>query len=95
MSRIDKDLSNGPHTPILRAQDDVDIAARRHTSSPDKIPHVCIVGAGMAGLRCAEVLVKNGIKVTILEGRDRIGGRVSPYNVPMGIELIVAIDPPK
>ncbi|KAI9784649.1 MAG: hypothetical protein M1839_001871 [Geoglossum umbratile] len=30
----------------------------------------------MAGLRCAEVLIKNGVKVTILEGRNRIGGRI-------------------
>ena len=38
---------------------------------------VCIVGAGIAGLKCAEVLAQQGLKVTILEGRDRIGGRVS------------------
>lgn len=41
-----------------------------------KVPHVCIVGAGVAGLRCADVLLKHGVKVTILEGRDRVGGRV-------------------
>jgi monoamine oxidase len=28
-------------------------------------------------LRCAEVLIETGIQVTILEARDRIGGRVS------------------
>ena len=38
---------------------------------------VCVVGAGISGLRCAEVLAQQGLKVTILEGRDRIGGRVS------------------
>ena len=38
---------------------------------------VCIVGAGISGLRCAEVLTQQGLKVTILEGRNRIGGRVS------------------
>lgn len=42
-----------------------------------RVPHVCIVGAGFAGLRCADVLSQRGLKVTILEGRDRIGGRVS------------------
>ncbi|KAL6708537.1 hypothetical protein ACN47E_002518 [Coniothyrium glycines] len=41
-----------------------------------KIPHVCVVGAGVAGLRCADVLLEHGVKVTILEGRDRIGGRL-------------------
>lgn len=42
-----------------------------------RIPHICVVGAGISGLRCAEVLAQQGLKVTILEGRDRIGGRVS------------------
>ncbi len=45
--------------------------------SQGRVPHVCVVGAGFAGLRCAEVLSSKGIKVTIFEGRDRIGGRVS------------------
>ena len=40
-------------------------------------PHVGIIGAGFAGLKCAEVLLEKGFRVTILEGRDRIGGRVS------------------
>lgn len=41
-----------------------------------KTPHVGIIGAGLAGLRCADILTQNGIQVTILEGRDRIGGRL-------------------
>ncbi|GAD94839.1 hypothetical protein THITE_2109024 [Paecilomyces variotii No. 5] len=40
------------------------------------IPDVCVVGAGMAGLRCAAVLLERGARVTILEARDRIGGRI-------------------
>jgi len=40
-------------------------------------PHVCIVGAGVAGLRCAEVLIDHGVEVTVYEARDRVGGRVS------------------
>ncbi|KAL9127019.1 MAG: hypothetical protein Q9217_004034 [Psora testacea] len=39
-------------------------------------PHICVVGAGMAGLRCAKVMSDKGIKVTIFEARDRVGGRV-------------------
>ncbi|KAH8432352.1 uncharacterized protein LDX57_009991 [Aspergillus melleus] len=38
--------------------------------------HVGIVGAGFAGLRCADILLAHGLEVTILEARDRIGGRV-------------------
>jgi len=50
-------------------------------ADPDPAPsssttHVCIVGAGISGLRCADVLLSNGFEVTILEARDRIGGRV-------------------
>jgi phytoene dehydrogenase-like protein len=43
--------------------------------------HVGIVGAGISGLRCAEILLEHGFQVTILEARDRIGGRVS-YSLP-------------
>jgi phytoene dehydrogenase-like protein len=39
-------------------------------------PHVGIIGAGLSGLRCADILLQNGARVTILEARDRIGGRV-------------------
>ncbi|KAJ5577566.1 uncharacterized protein N7459_006530 [Penicillium hispanicum] len=39
-------------------------------------PHVGIIGAGLSGLRCADILIQNGARVTILEARDRIGGRV-------------------
>ncbi|KAL4958202.1 hypothetical protein BDW69DRAFT_191026 [Aspergillus filifer] len=34
-----------------------------------------IIGAGFAGLRCAEVLINCGAQVTIFEARNRIGGR--------------------
>lgn len=38
--------------------------------------HIGIVGAGFAGLRCADVLLQHGHKVTIFEARNRVGGRV-------------------
>lgn len=47
------------------------------TSESASVPHVCVVGAGIAGLRCAALLIEAGFRVTILEARDRIGGRVS------------------
>lgn len=37
---------------------------------------VVVVGAGFAGLRAAERISKAGRSVTVLEARDRAGGRI-------------------
>lgn len=47
----------------------------------DGQPHICVVGAGISGLRCADILLQQGFQVTILEARNRIGGRVSVSTV--------------
>ncbi|KAJ5209015.1 hypothetical protein N7449_003394 [Penicillium cf. viridicatum] len=44
-------------------------------------PHIGVIGAGISGLRCADILIQNGARVTILEARDRVGGRVHQSTV--------------
>ncbi len=51
---------------------------------------VLIIGAGAAGLAAAEQLSRNGMEVTVLEARDRTGGRiltVQAQETNMPIEL--------
>ncbi|KAI5639470.1 flavin containing amine oxidoreductase domain-containing protein [Phthorimaea operculella] len=42
-------------------------------------PKVIIIGAGVSGLAAARQLTSFGCEVVILEGRDRVGGRVVTY----------------
>ena len=52
--------------------------------SPSEIPKICIIGAGISGLRCADTLIQNGFRVTILEARDRLFGRAHQARLPSG-----------
>lgn len=42
---------------------------------------MAVIGAGLSGLRCADILIQNGARVTLFEARDRVGGRVRMRNV--------------
>jgi phytoene dehydrogenase-like protein len=37
---------------------------------------VAVIGAGVAGLRCAALLQRAGVEVTVLEASDHVGGRI-------------------
>ncbi|MFT3883771.1 MAG: FAD-dependent oxidoreductase [Gemmatales bacterium] len=47
-----------------------------------KMTDVVVVGAGMAGLRTAQLLRQQGIAVEVLEARNRVGGRI--YTTQVG-----------
>lgn len=68
-------------SPIPTAVGEVPATAPAVTHAGDPGPEtpkkkVVIVGAGISGLRAATVLQKHGVDVVVLEGRDRIGGRI-------------------
>ena len=48
---------------------------------------VVVIGAGFAGLAAADTLRAGGAEVTVLESRDRVGGRV--WSVPFGEGAVV------
>ncbi len=44
--------------------------------------HVAVIGGGIAGIAAATVLAERGVKVTLYESGDRLGGRVASW--PLG-----------
>ncbi|KAL3646174.1 Polyamine oxidase 2 [Castilleja foliolosa] len=57
---------------------------RRSTSSPS----VIVIGAGFAGITAARALFEASFQVTVLESRDRIGGRVhTDYSFGFPVDL--------
>lgn len=60
----------------LQSPCETDVLDLSYSDLQIMVPKVCIVGAGVSGLRCATVLLGHSYDVTIIEARNRIGGRV-------------------
>src|SRR6202034_2085610 len=63
-----------------------------------ELPHVAIVGGGIAGLAAAFFLRNAGVAVTVLEGSPRLGGKlavseVAGVAVDEGAEALLARRP--
>ncbi|CAN8105668.1 unnamed protein product [Discula destructiva] len=94
MSRIYQDLrskhfqsiSGVTSTSTDKARDRMATMANTQHDPNDgrPTPHIGIIGAGLAGLRCAHILQQHGMRVTVLEGRDRLGGRVHQARLANG-----------
>lgn len=46
--------------------------------------HVVVVGGGLAGMTCGWMLQRQGAQVTVVEARDRVGGRTFSHTFPDG-----------
>jgi monoamine oxidase len=56
-------------------------AAPRRARAADEAD-VLIIGAGLSGLNAAWNLESQGLKVAVIEGRNRVGGRIYTLNAP-------------
>ncbi|WUS99896.1 protoporphyrinogen oxidase [Streptomyces sp. NBC_00708] len=69
------------------------------THRADRAPrHVVVIGGGIAGLAAAHRLVGAGLRVTLLEGTDRLGGKlmtgeIAGVRVDLGAESMLARRP--
>lgn len=71
----------------VTAVDEVPVAVAGDPG-PELKKKVVVVGAGISGLRAASVLQRHGIEVVVLEGRDRIGGRINTTRTAKGVRDI-------
>jgi len=54
----------------------------REAQMEDETADVLVLGAGVAGLAAAQDLARAGLRVIVIEARDRMGGRIFTQHVP-------------
>ncbi len=72
----------GMNKRALAYPDEMLSLIRNGLSKASKPKHVVILGAGMSGLVAGSLLKRAGHRVTIVEGNDRVGGRVFTMRKP-------------
>lgn len=78
----------------LRTREDALALVAGAFGPPPAATDVLVVGAGMAGLGAARALLEHGLRVTVVEARDRVGGRIlshthaSGTTVELGAEFV-------
>ncbi len=76
MKRQEATLSRREALALAAAATGALVAGCADSAPASASKHVIVVGAGLAGLGAAATLRAKGIDVTVVEARDRIGGRV-------------------
>lgn len=69
---------------------------RLPTPDAKKTGKVIVIGAGIAGLAAAQQLKSFGMDVTVIEARDRVGGRIAtfrkgPYIADLGAMVVTGL----
>ncbi|KAH8687593.1 hypothetical protein BGZ60DRAFT_522243 [Tricladium varicosporioides] len=62
----------------------MDSSKKHRTYDASRKTRIGVVGAGIAGLRCADVLLQYGFSVTVIDARNRLGGRTHQATLPSG-----------
>jgi monoamine oxidase len=60
------------------------LAAARKAKAATSITDVIVIGAGLSGLNAALLIKDQGFKVTVVEGRKRVGGRMNTLRTVEG-----------
>jgi Flavin containing amine oxidoreductase/DEK C terminal domain len=99
--------NNGP-SPVWKARKVQETAAKEAAEAEKNKPHsplrlplgkVIVIGGGPSGLSAALHLKRNNVEVTVLEARERVGGRVNSHIAPgfdapvdLGASIITGIE---